>query len=474
MDNKVETKSASASHSRTIRRTGRHQLAVELSETVKLALPMVLVQLGQIAMMMTDVAFIGQMGDEALAATALAGRVYLVSFTFGAGLVAPITMLTAQAFGADNLALVRRSLRMGLWVALMLSLPVIAFALRGEQLLFAFDQEPDLAWLAQQYLFGLSWGVAPALSFLALRNFMGAVKRPEPILWITLAAIPVNALLAYLLIYGKLGLPRLELFGAGLATSLVNCGTFLAGLWFTTRRPFREYQVLAQFWRFDWLLFRQLIVTGTPISIASLIGYGMISAAALLSGWIGINALAAFQIVLQVAAILFMISFGISTAATVRVSQAVGRNDGVGVKRAGLTAIMLGMVIATILSLAVIPARFAIVALFLGESAGDPDTTIGLAVELLLVSATLFITDAVGSIAAGGLRGIRDTRVPLLLDVIAYWLIGFPFCYILGFKMDLGAIGIWIGLSVGTTVRSIVLVLRFRLLANKLAFQSYT
>lgn len=455
------------------RQAGRHQLASELSETAKLALPMVLTQVGQIVMMTTDVALIGHIGSEALAGTALASRIYLVSFTFGIGLLAPIAPLAAQAFGADNLAVMRRSLRTGLWVALLVSLPIIAFVLHGERMLLAFGQGAGTARLAQRYLGGLVWGVAPALGFQAIRAFMGAVKRPEPVLWITVAAIPINALLVYLLIYGKLGLPRLELFGAGLATSLVNCGTFLAGLWVTTmRRPFRDYHMLAHLLCLDWALMRQLIVIGTPISVASLIGYGAISAAALLAGLVGTSALAAHQIALQVAVTLFMISFGISMATAVRVGHAVGRSDGPGVKRAGFAALLLGVAVVGMLTLVVVLARFEIAELFLGDWAGNSEGTIGLAAKLLCIGAVFFISDAAESIAAGGLRGLKDVQVPLLFAGISHWLIGFCLGYVLGLKMGFGAVGIWIGLSIGTTVYAALLVLRFQQLANRFALRN--
>ena len=204
---------------------------------------------------------------------------------------------------------------------------------------------------------------------MAIRGFMSAVNRPEPILWITLAAIPANALLVYLLIYGEWGLPRLGLFGAGLATSIVNFGTFLAGLWFATRRrPFRKYHVLGHLWRIDWQLMRQLVVIGAPISISFLLEYGLFGAAALLMGLISTTALAAHQIALQVTAILFMVPFGIGMAATVRVGHAVGRSDAGAVRRAGFVATWLGIVLAAILTLAVIVGRFAIAGLFLGET----------------------------------------------------------------------------------------------------------
>nr|WP_246752186.1 MATE family efflux transporter [Bradyrhizobium diazoefficiens] len=470
MNKITETKYVAAARWHRLRsRVSSHHLRVELGETAKLALPIVLTQVGQIAMMTTDLAFIGRLGSEALAAAALATRIYLVIFTFGTGLLAAIVPLAAQGFGADNLAVVQRSLRMGLWMAILLSLPIMAFAVRGEQILLAFGQIPNAASLAQQYLFGLAWGVAPALCFEAIRNFMGALNRPEPALWVVIVVIPINALLVYLLVHGVWGLPRLELFGAGLATALVNCGTFSAGLWFATmRRPFRDCQVLAHIWRFDWTSMRQLIVIGMPISIASLVGYGLSSATTLLVGLINTSALAAHQIAAQVSATLFMISFGISTAAAVRVSNAVSRSDGSGIKRAGLVAMLLGIVIVAMLTLAVIAGRFEIAELFLGEAAGDAHATIRLAEKLLLVGSSFFIPDAAKTIAAGSLRGLKDTRVPLLFAGIAYWLIGFSLSYLLGLRIGLGAIGIWIGLSIGTTVYAALLVLRFQLLANRL------
>lgn len=473
MDKMTEAKSIPASLHRLKRRAAGHHLAVELSETAKLAWPIALTQIGQIAMATTDLAFIGHLGATAVAAAALAGRVNVLAVTFGTGLLAPIAPLAAQAFRANNLAMARRALRMGLWAAMIVSFPLLAFALCGEQILLTFGQRPDTARLAQTYLLGLAWGTTPALGLLAVRSFMAAVNQPKPILWITLAAIPTNALLAYLLIYGKLGLPRLELFGAGLATTLVNCATFLAGLCFATlRRPFRDYHVLARLWQFDWRVMRQLIVIGTPTSIASLMCFGVSSATALLAGLISTSALAAYQIALLVTIILSMIHFGIGMAAAVRVSHAAGRNDRPGIRRAGLAAIVLGTVIAAMLTLMVIAARFEIAEFLLTDPTGDTDRTIAVAAELLLVGPTFFIADAAQCIAAGTLRGLKDTRVPLLFVGIAYWLIGFSLSYLLGLKTGLGVIGVWIGLSIGTTIYAGLLTLRFHLLTNGRARQN--
>ena len=448
--------------------SGPH-LAIELAETLKLAVPMALTQLGQIAMMTTDLALIGRLGDEAVAAAALAHTVYFISFTFGMGLVSAVAPLAAQAFGARNPRGVRRALRVGLWASLAISLPIMAFPLYGEHILLALGQAPATASLAQHYLFGLAWGVAPSLCFLAIRGFMGAANRPEPGLWITLAAIPANGVLVYLLIHGALGLPRLELFGAGLATTLISFAMLLAALWFAhRRRPFSKYHVLAHLWRIDWMLMRRLIVIGAPISIAFLLEYGLFAAAALLMGVIGTTALAAHQVALQVTAVLFMVPFGIGMAATVRVGHAIGRNDPAAVNRAGLVAIVLGVAIISALTLAVIAGRFALARLFFGEAGESATAAIELTATLLMVGATFFFADGIQAVAAGALRGMGDTRIPLLFAAISYWLIGFSSAYALGFWTGLGAVGVWIGLSCGTAVHATLLVLRFRLLAGRL------
>jgi MATE family multidrug resistance protein len=449
---------------------GKH-FALELTETLKLAVPIALTQLGQIAMMTTDLALIGRLGDEAVAAAALAHTVFFITFTFGMGLVSAVAPLAAQAFGARNPRLVRRSLRVGLWAALVISLPMMVLPLYGEQLLVMLGQAPATARLAQRYLLGLAWGITPALWFLAIRGFMGAVNRPEPGLWITLAAIPANAVLVYLLIHGELGLPRLELFGAGLATTILNSGMFLAGVWFAHgRRPFKKYQILGNIWRIDWMLMRQLVVIGAPISISFLMEYGLFAAAALLMGLISTTALAAHQIALQVTAILFMVPFGIGMAATVRVGHAVGRNDAAAVKRAGFVATLLGIVLVSTLTLAVILGRFAIARFFFGEAVESGGVVIELTATLLMVGATFFVADGIQTVAAGALRGMNDTRLPLLFAAMSYWLIGFTAAYGLAFGAKLGAVGVWIGLSCGTAVYAVLLILRFRLLAKHLEF----
>ena len=316
----------------------------ELASTVRLAAPMALIQLGQIAMMTTDLVLVGRLGDRSLAAAALAHTVLFVCFTAGMGLVAAVAPLAAQAFGAGEPRMVRRALRVGLWAAGAAGAPMTLLQLRGGDILIALGQEPASAALAGRYLAGIAWALIPAWSFIALRNFMGAVNRPEPALWITLLAIPINAVVAYALIYGACGLPALDLFGAGLATTLVDAGMCAAAVVIAaTRRPFRKYRVLGGFWRADLALFGKLLAIGVPIGGALLLEYGVFAAAALLMGRISTSAVAAHQIAMQTSAILYMVPFGVSLAATVRVGHAVGRRDAVGARRAGFAALAIGV-----------------------------------------------------------------------------------------------------------------------------------
>jgi multidrug resistance protein, MATE family len=429
---------------------------------------MMLTQLGQIAMMTTDLVLIGRLGEDAVAAAALAHTVYFINFTFGLGLVAAVSPLAAQAFGAGDVRRIRRSLRVGLWVALFISLPMMASPLYGEEILLALGQAPHSAALAQCYLHGLAWGIAPALGFIALRGMMSAVNRPQPPLWITIAAIPANAMLVYALIHGLFGLPQLGLLGAGLATTLVNFGTFFAALAIVAlRKPFADYLPLADLWRIDWPLMRQLLVIGAPISFSLLMEYGLFSSAALLMGLISTAALAAHQVALQVTAVLFMIPLGIGLAATVRVGHAFGRNEPAAVKRAGLVAALLGIVLVAALTLAIVVGRYALARLFFGN--GDASAaTIELTATLLLVGATFFIADGLQTIVGGALRGLNDTRVTLVYAAIGYWGVAFPIAWVLAFNAQLGAVGVWTGLSLGSFVYAGLLILRFQRLARRL------
>lgn len=263
----------------------------EVIETIKLSFPIALTQLGEIAMMTTDLAMIGRLGDAAIAAAALGQIVLFVAFVAGLGIISAVAPLAAQAYGAREPRMVRRALRVGLWVAVLLGVPLTFVQMHGETLLLLAGQEPKSAALAQQYLFGLGWSIVPAWSYMAFRNFMSAVNRPAPALWVMAAAIPLNAFLAFGLINGAFGMPRLGILGAGVATTIVNVVMCLSLVWMCyAMRPFKKYRVLGKFWRFDRVLFEKLLVVGLPISAGYILEVGLFAGAGLLMGWIGTEA----------------------------------------------------------------------------------------------------------------------------------------------------------------------------------------
>jgi MATE family multidrug resistance protein len=426
---------------------------------------MALTQLGQIAMMTTDLALIGRLGDAAIAAVGLAHLILFVGFVLGMGPVSAITPLAAQAFGAREPRMVRRSLRVGLWAALILGIPVNVAQLWGRGhshygraiICHSGPRRPlsDRAGMVDDP--GLVLHRSAQLHGRGQSSGTGAVghHRCHP-----------NKRAARLCTHQcAFGAPRLDLLGAGLATTFVNVAMCAAAIWICyTCRPFKKYRMLGRFWRADWELLRELIAIGLPISGALMLEWGLFSSGALLMGWIGTTALAAHQIALQVAAILFMIPFGISLAATVRVGQALGRRDPIAVRRAGFGAIALGAALMVAMALVVVAFRDLIPLLFLGHDAGGNAAAARLASTLLLIGASFFVTDGVQTIAAGALRGINDTRVPMFFAAVSFWLIGFTCAYGLAFPGGLGAVGIWIGFSSGVATFAALLISRFHAL----------
>jgi MATE family multidrug resistance protein len=438
----------------------------EFIDTIKLAVPLALTQLGQMAMMTSDLILIGRLGDDAVAAAALGQAVLFSAFMLGLGLVAAVAPLAAQAFGARAPRTVRRALRVGLWAAVLAGIPITALLLHTEKILLLFGQTPELSALAGQYLDGMAWSLTPAWLFIALRSFMSAINRPQPALWIMVSAVPANTLLAYVLIYGVAGFPALGMLGAGIATTLISIAMFIAGVWVCyTQRPFRKYHVLGHFWHADWPLLKKLALMGLPISAALLLEHGLFAGATLMMGVIGTSALAAHQIALQVAAVVFMVPLGISFAATVRVGHAVGRGDAPGSRRAGHAAIVLALGFQAAMAICVLATRDQLPMLFLGEGASP--ATVAIASSLLFIAATFFLADGLQAVSSGALRGLNDTFVPFLFSAFGFWLVGFVGAYLLAFKFNLGANGIWIGLSLGLAVYAGLLIWRFEALTRR-------
>jgi len=438
-------------------------LRAELGATVKLALPMALTQLGQTAMLTTDVLLVGRLGADPLAAAALGMNFFFLLFIIGLGIVTATAPLAAQAHGAGDARGLRRVTRMGLWAGLLVGLPSSLLLAFGEPILLAIGQDPKLAAMAGDYMSTLLWCSVPALWLIVLRNFVSALNRPRSALWVMLAGIPLNALLVYAFVFGHFGMPAMGIAGAGLGTTLVQLAMLLVqaavAVW---GKPFREYRIFGRWWRADWARLKQLFALGLPISIAILLEVGLFISAVVLMGWIGTVPLAAHQIAVQIASVTFMIPFGISQAATVRVGHAVGRGDAAGVRRAGWVALWLATAFMAAMAVLLFAFRFELPTLFIDPAKPNGSEVVAMAAMLLIFAALFQMADGAQAIFMGSLRGMSDARVPMLLAAVSYWVVGFNLAYILGLSAGLGAPGIWMGLAVGLFVAALLLGARFR------------
>jgi multidrug resistance protein, MATE family len=434
----------------------------EFHETLTLAWPLVLSQLATVAMSTTDVIMMGWLGPLELAAATLGSSVIFPLVFFGMGLLTAVAAMCAQELGARRYRGVRRTVRQGLWISIIMAVPFTILVWNGRDLLILLNQDPEIATLAEEYLRSAVWLFVPGFVFLVLRNFISAHGRPRAALVVTALAIVVNGFADYALMFGKFGFPRWELFGAGLATSVMHFFMAIALLGFVLRdRRFRRYWVLARFWKSDWPRFLELFRTGVPAGFMVLAEAGLFAIAAFLIGQFGAAPLAGHAVALQCSAVTFMIPLGISQAATVRVGLAWGRGDEQGIGRAGLTSLGLG-------ALVVVPAATSFW-VFGRELTGfyldldDPANAqaIGLAVSYLAVAAIFQLVDGGQVIAAGALRGLNDTRVPMLIAMLCYLGLGFGSGSLLAFTFDLGGVGVWIGLAIGLAAACFALVGRF-------------
>jgi len=432
--------------------------------TLALAWPLILINLSNVALGTTDVIMMGWLGPEALAAGALANNLNFALLMFGVGLVTATSPLIAIEFGRKRHSVrdIRRSVRQGIWTAITVSIPIWMVLWHGEWIMLHLGQEPDLAAQAASYIRTLQWGVLPYLAFVVLRNFVSALQRPMVALWVGLAAIPLNAFLNYWFIFGGLGLPPLRLAGAGIGTSLTNLFAFVALAIIVARhRRFRRYFLFGRFWRPDWKRYREVWRLGLPIALTLSFEVTIFNAAAFLMGMIGADALAAHAIALQIPSLAFMVPLGLGMAATVRIGLAYGARDTAGITRAGWTAYALAMGYACLTMAILIVAGRPLVGVFLDLDLPGNQAAIGLAVTFLVYAGLFQLFDAGQAVASGMLRGLGDTRMPMIYAAIGYWGIGLPLGAVLGFRTALAGEGIWIGLAAGLAVVCIMLTARW-------------
>ena len=442
--------------------TGGDSWRAELRATVKLAMPLVATQLGQIAIHTTDVVMMGWLGPQSLAAGILGHQVYFVSWLFGLGILTVIAPLVAQAIGGENDESVRKTVQQGLWVALGLALPIGGMLWHTETILGWLGQDEGHAMAAGLYLRATLWGMGPGLAFGVLRGFVSALSRPRCVMVITMVGVGLNLLSNYALMFGHFGLPRLELVGAGISSSLVNtlmCVNLLAYILWDSQ--FRGFHLFQSWWQPAWDHLRQILSLGLPIGATMLCESGMFAGAVLLMGWIGTAELAAHAVATQCAAVSFMVPLGIAQASTVRVGLAAGRQDTRGIARAGWTALGLGVSFMAGTGVLFLSLPKTLIGFFLDLHGVDTAAVVQLAIGYLAIAALFQLVDGAQVVGSSILRGLNDTRVPFGIAAVGYWGVGFGTAYLLGFKLGMGGTGVWFGLAAGLAATALAFVWRF-------------
>ena len=438
--------------------------AAHVRATVVLALPLVGTQMAQMAMGVTDTLMLGWLGAAELAGSILGTQAFFIFYIFGVGFSLAAMPLAAAAEGAGEVAGVRRVVRMGLWVLALYSALVMWPLWHTERILLALGQDREIAGLAGDYVRVAMWSMLPALMVSGMRAFLTVVGHAYLMLAVIAAGAVVNGVLNYLLIFGHYGFPALGVVGSALATSIANLLMALMLVAYGTLAPaLGRYALLARFWRPDWASFGEILRLGWPIGATIIAEVGLFVTASLMMGWLGTVPLAAHGIAVQLAAIAFMVPLGLGNAATVRVGLEFGRGARADLGRAAMTAVVLATAIALMGALVFWTWPEALVSVFLDP--GDPNThaVLAYAVPLLLVAAAFQTVDSLQAVGSGLLRGVQDTRVPMLLALFSYWAVGLPVAWTLGFVAGWGGIGVWTGLALGLAAAALLLNGRFAL-----------
>lgn len=418
-------------------------------------------QLSQLAMTTTDVAFVGRLQGDALAAMAVGGASYSFFLSFGIGLMAAVNPLVSQAFGAGKPAgFLGRPVVVGCRVALIYSLVCWAFLWNIDHLFARLAYDPDVAEQATAYTRALMLGMPAFFVFVSLKNYLDGVSRPRLPFLIAFLGVGVNAMADYTLIFGHFGLPQLGVMGAGLATSTVNA-FMVVGLF-----------ALAWEREFSRLLFQPLkseakefLAVGLPIAASITLEVGLFVVAALLMGKLGSDETAAHQIVIVCASAAFMVPLGISFAGATRVGQAVGAGQRQRIRSAGLAAIAVGVAAVMVSAAIFILIPGPLVDLFWNPSQ-DNGLVRKLAIELFLIAGIFQLFDGLQVTSGGALRGMKDVKIPLAIALASYWLVGLSLAAYLAFFTPLRHLGVWIGLLTGLACSGIALFVRFMLLSR--------
>ena len=413
----------------------------ELRPTVSLAAPVVIAEVGWVAMQIVDIAMVGRLGPEAIGAVGVGSALFLAFSVFGMGLLLGLDTLVSQAFGARDRAQCDRWLRHGVVLALVLTVPLGLLARTAGSRLDLWGFDPDVLLLVRPYFAIVTWSLPLLLLYAAFRRYLQAVAVVRPVMIALVTANVVNAAANWILIFGNLGAPALGVDGAGWATCISRAYMVVVLVIAVARQGVRPWTLTAGV---QVAGFGRILRLGWPAATQAALEYGAFAAVTMLAGRLEPSTLAAHQIVINLAGLTYMVPLGIASAGAVRVGHAVGRRDASGASAAGWTAIALGtgfMASAAALFLA-----------FPGPILGIFTTDRGVVevgLALILLVALFQVFDGLQGVTTGALRGLGDTRTPMLLNLAGHWMIGLPVGYLLCFAFGWGVVGLWIGISTG-------------------------
>ena len=419
-----------------------------------IAAPVVLAELGWMTMGLVDTLMVGGLGAEAIGAVGIGTSLFMGVSIFGMGLLLGLDTLVSHAFGAARVDDCHRWLLHGVALSLLLSAPITGIVLALSAALSGWGLHPDVLRLTQPYLNVLAWSIPPLLLYASFRRYLQGMGVVRPVMIALALANILNAFVNWLLIFGRLGAPAMGVRGSAWATvcaRVVMAGVLLGVILY--REHGRRPGLFETSLRIEPSRMRQLLALGLPAAGQVTLEVGVFAAATALAGRLAPASLAAHQIAINLAAFTFMVPLGIASAGAVRVGQAVGRRDPGGAARSGWTAILFGALFMSSAS-----AAFLIVPRTLIGAFTSDGSVVAIGVSLLFVGAVFQLFDGLQGVATGVLRGLGDTRSPMLWNLAGHWFIGLPLGYTLCFGAGLGVIGLWWGLSVGLIICGIALI----------------